>query len=263
MSRNDSFRYAMVLNYYYRCFDEPNLSLAARAQPVFRFVYDQWGEPPVLITLQNDSIMVKKGIYGGANIFYDEDKLSWPERREFEVLRSYFPVRDYIKKHPDTTKYRIQDIRRLLNKNPNMDDISYYKNLTLRAARTDTVKLVYEKYLVPISHSKYIHIVRGINESGYWQMPIQVACEHPDTDGAGFSLEANIAGSYKFVGYSSCEDDHSKFVKVCQELLDAAGLGKKIQLIWKAQGYTMDTADVIQNSGPASDTVFSISTDKK
>lgn len=85
-------------------------------------------------------------------------------------------------------------------------------------------------YSKPWTKENFEFFISEINNSGFWQLPYIVPCSEPLADGFGYSLEVNTKNKYQVVAVSGCPSDSTKLKKVCQRLINFAGLANDIDL---------------------------------
>lgn len=226
-NRKDSFRSSYYGYYWYKNFDEPNLSIRPQSQVTFRLVYESAFGATSIFTMTPNQIVVKQLIQGK---FYKENdtmKLDKLERLHFRLLERNFPIEDlpldYQFKRTADSFAKIY---------PKLLDPNYYKYLLDKSSFTDTIPFKYSVKKI-ISNAVFRGIVKMINASGYWGLPFQIKCNGESTDGYGFSLEANLPKRYSVVSLSNCPEKADKFSWACQAIVDASSLERKIKLISK------------------------------
>lgn len=235
LSTFDSIRVAYYEAYFYRSFNEPNISLAPKKESSFRLVYSDGALSsikPIIITLTETSIIIKKGQKGNPGAYPDTSKLSSLEKKHFALLE------DYIYFKGKTTNIRkTKYLDSIASLNPQLYNITYYIKLLEKCTVLSKEPFTYLTVTKSISSKTYRHLVELINTSGYWTISKKDECWGVVADGASFSLEANFPSKYNIVEKSICNDS-SLFKKACQELVNEAGLGSEIKLFDKSYGET-------------------------
>jgi hypothetical protein len=235
LSRSDSFRETYTYKYY-RQFDEPNLSLRPMPAAIFRFVYSPALGSPVIITLTQNEIIVKKAVPrndSGLQIFPDTNLLTPIERRHIALLDRNFPIDEKRHRSPRRQHY-VDSMGRLY---PQLYDVAYYSLLRDKEYANTVYYYTYTTKKIKLSPTRFEQLVRQINASGYWQLPLSLPCKEYGFDGMGFSLEANTPVKYNLVGDGSCVmDSIPLFGRACQALVHEALMDKEIQLVYDLRG---------------------------
>lgn len=227
-NRKDSFHSSYYGYYWYKGFNEPNLSTRPQSQITFRLVYETAFGSTSIFTITPNQILVKQLLRGK---FYPENdtmKLDKLERLHFRILENHFPL-DGIP--ADSRWKKPMDSFAIIY--PKLLDPVYYRYLLDKSSVMDTIPLQYSIKKIPISYEKFNEIAEQINASGYWQLPFTVKCDGEYLDGYGFSLEANLPERYNCVELSNCPEEAEKFSWACQAIVDACNLENKINLISK------------------------------
>lgn len=222
-SKLDVFRDS-YLHLFYKPFNEPNLSIKPQEKETFRLTYSEAGGGSVIISLTEDSIIVKKGDTGG---LYQEDtsNLTQVERFHLRFLNFRFPI-DTAGKPPRLKKY-LDSLTKLY---PELLDAAYYHKLYDKALVHSGEKFEYSKTKILITKEQFNSLVEEINSSGYWSFPYQIECDDPPMDGWGFTLEANAKNKYQIVSAIGCPSDTTSFPKICQKIIDLAKMSNEIHL---------------------------------
>jgi hypothetical protein len=227
-TRKDSF-YDALQDRFYKLFDEPNLSLKPAAKDIFRFVYTGWKKMPLIILLNDEKIIVKKGVHMGYDgIEYNKEKLKPLEKRQLYMLNMFFPF-DTAVIHPLRMKY----IDSMIGLYPQLRNTKYFRYLMDKAAiNPSELHSTYTTDTIKPTKKEFYKLIKDINASDYWALSFRIKCNYyPDTDGDAFSLEANTKEKYNIVLLNGCYNDHPNFTKACQRLIELAGVGKEYKLI--------------------------------
>ena len=211
---------------FYKRFGGQNLSLKPIEKETYRLIYSDTYKS-YSITINEDSIIISKSINHLGYYQTDSTKLSILERDHLRILQFNFPIEEKILDYP----LRKQRLIILVKKYPKLLDEKYYHNILDKSMTIDGTDFKDEKTKFKISKTKFKNIVEVIDDLGYWKMPFNFSCPDAPMDGDGFSLEANTKNCYKFVGSSSCPSDNSNFPKICQKIIELAGLEKQISLV--------------------------------
>ena len=221
---SDSFNYAFLGSIFLKEFNEPNISLRSSPVPVFRFVYECWTQPAVIITFTKNEITIKEGLQ--VNYLQTSDSaLSETEEMLLDIFRRRFPI---VKN--DTTVLN-QNARRQLdsfiNLYPLLLNPSYYNTLMQKKYISLKKPFKYSITKIAIAEKKYFELTDLINKLGYWKMPFETPCNDLLSDGFGFYLEANFRNKYNIVRSGSCGDGANAFDSICNAIIVAAHCNRK------------------------------------
>lgn len=227
--RRDSLEASYFDSIIFKSFNEPNISIAPLKKSVFRLSY--FDSPlgsykPMIITLKEDSIIIKEGVSGFYYPEIDTNKLSKKERINYDILERWYPLNDSAYKGAER-----EYLRSLITMQPELESPRYYKSLWQKAA-VFGAPLVYNIWYKKISGKTYNKLVTAINNSVFWACKIDCSCSQSVNDGDWFVLEANTPNKYHMVLSSSCFGGPGSLVEACQELIVEAGLDNKIHLVW-------------------------------
>jgi uncharacterized CHY-type Zn-finger protein len=227
MTLKDSFNNVFGA-WYHAAFDEPNLSLKGRDKEVFRLIYGDFEIKPLIIILTDGKLIVKTGNSQHTVEAYDMARLTKREQQHFELLQSWFPLDDTARRHP-VQKY----LDSTAGADPELLDPGYYMALIKKSIPPNKEPFTYSTKIIPLSKAAYSGFIDDINQSGYWKLPYFIKCNEAVTGGSVYSLEANTKHQYNMVWKHICPNDTSKFTKLCQKIVDYAGMSKEIDLIWE------------------------------
>jgi hypothetical protein len=215
----DSYAYL-----FYQPFNEPNLSIKPQKHETFRLTYSPVFGKSIIISLTEDSVVVKKG---SPHIIYNEDtsQLTEIEKFHLNLLKRRFPI-DTTGKKPNVKHY-LDSLTRLY---PELLDPAYYHKLYEKTIARSGENFAYSKIKIPITKKQFDSIVAQINSSGYWTLPYNIECDDPPMDGYGFTLEANTKEKYKIVSAIGCPSDTTMFPKICQKIVELASMDKELKL---------------------------------
>lgn len=220
----DSFSNSANINTYHflTAFNEPNLSLKGRDEPIFRLILEGFGWEPLIVTFNPDRIIIKIADKG---LIWPDD--NYNQLNELEVLHLRI-----LERNLDISIFRISsDERRLFDSltrlNPMLNDLAYYLRLYQKMIAKDP--FTYKTIVRILTAEQYKSIIDSINASGYWQVGHFHRLPVGAFDGAGFYLEANTRMQYQFVqqevGFGT-----TRFSELCSYLLEVAGLSDKYNL---------------------------------
>ena len=230
-TKNDRFA-EYFERFFYMQFEEPNLSIRPFIKETFRLTYSTAFGETVILSFNEDEILIKKGIAGG---MYDHDstKLNKLENFHLNLLRRWFPLEETKTIIPASTKYL--DSLSLLY--PELLDVNYFIILYDKATVRNNLPFTYHIKKISITKKTFRFMVDQINASGYWQLPPHVGNDGSVADGYSFTLEANTFRKYNIVNRSGNPSDKTDFPKLCQKIIVFAGLDKEIKLDaeWKAE----------------------------
>jgi hypothetical protein len=228
-SRQDSMWDAMAFEEW-RSTDEPNLSLRPMATDVFRFVYGESLNPTLYIIRLTPTEMTMR--IGAPTEAYpigpDTTQLTPLDRQLARILEYNYPLDDTSLPHSPHRRHFLDSMGRIY---PQLYSPAYY--MAVRKKEYPHAKPWYRftSRTIPLKRGEFEHFLDLINKSGYWRLPIHLQSEAV-MDGDGYSLEANTATQYNFVGTGGiCLDTGRPFARACQALVDFAGLQKKIYLV--------------------------------
>ncbi|MEO6232746.1 MAG: hypothetical protein ABJB11_17250 [Ferruginibacter sp.] len=226
-SANDSFHDAFYGHLLLSAFNEPNISTTSFDTPVFRFIFQCWTCPTIVITLTPTKIIVKKG----DRVDYvkrADSLLSGLENYHLEILEWNFPI---IKSNTEIRQPRQRYLDSLINLYPKLTDPDYFNHLLNKVFIPSKTPFTYSTTNIPISFNQYAKIIDKLNESGYWEMPFNLPCNNSPMDAAGFTLEANTQTKYNIVKFGACGDgEFETFKKACRELVKLANIDIKMGL---------------------------------
>jgi hypothetical protein len=224
--------------YFYKQFEEPNLSIRPLAKETFRLTYsDAFGET-IILSFNKDEIIIKKGVAGG-KYNWDSTKLTKLENNHLEILRRWFPFENKgyiprIRKHLDSLSLLY----------PELLDVNYYIELYDKVFVRNNEAFEYRTKKMPISKKIFQAMVEEINTSGYWKLKHDIDCEDAPADGFSFTLEANTFKKYMIVNRTGCPSGKTDFPKLCQKIIAFAGLDKELDLDtdWKIEVVEPDSS---------------------
>jgi len=205
-------------------FNEPNISIKPSEKPILRLIYNDF-TTCFIITLNQDKIIVKNGNLVNY-MQYDDSILTDLEKEHFGILELNFPLTKTNMKNK--SKFRQHLVDSLIKHFPILLDPKYYRYLLDKYYVVKKRPFVFITNKISISKYQYRKIIRLINESGYWRLPINNNCSNPPTDGFTFILEANTGLKYNFVESGMCFDHSTNFTKACQELIKCAKVDNQI-----------------------------------
>ena len=210
---------------FYKRFGGQNLSLVPIEKETYRLIYSEL-QTSYCVSINEDSITIKKS-KDPLIAFEDTTKLDELERYHFQILKMNFPIEEKILSYPKRKKY----LDSLVMLYPYLLDEKYYRKIYNKSIELKNYHFKYESSTISISKKQFNNFTKIVDSLGYWKMPFNFNCEDSPADGYGYSLEANTRNFYKFVGSSACPSDNSNFPKICQKLIELAGLEKQISLV--------------------------------
>lgn len=225
ISTRDSFHSVYYERYWYKSYDEPNLSIKPWGEDIFRMTFKSAFGDGAIITLLENKIISKQRIKGDPYPEYDSTKLTPLERHFYELLYWNFPIQSLNGER----RKRLDSIADVY---PQILDPVFYRDLLDKSRVPNKNILDFTTKEIPISKRKYYRLIDHINSSGYWTMPYKTECEgYSIADGYIVFLEANTSRKYNLVTGIGCPSDEMKFIKVCQEIIDAANLNRPINIL--------------------------------
>lgn len=216
LSTKDSFGFATYSETLFLSFNEPNISLKPSKNPFFRLIYFPGGTSYIaLLTLQENTIIVKETLTGYALPYPEDEKLDSLEKEHYQLLERRYPINEYVGE-----SWRKKYLDSLTNLYPQLLDANYYKGLINKMSTFGEEKFTYRTREINLTNEKYLYFVTKINQSGFWKMkPIVEKCIGAVTHSSAITLEAATPYKYNSVTYMDCENDTSSFGKVYKELL--------------------------------------------
>lgn len=228
-SKKDSLKICYYGRLYLNGFNEQDLSVN-KIDNIFRLIYIPGSLDtmrPVLFSITQNEIIVKKGIDGDLFPYQDNALLTEQEKFHFDILNRFFPFND-TSRHD---KRLIIYLDSLSKKYPQLNDPGYYEYLLSKSA-SYRGPFKYETLKIPISDKKFESLSALLNKSGYWNLPYEYWCTDMSTDAGGFNLEGKRENQYQYVQAYDCVGDTSLFRKACQEIVKLAKMDDKVKLIW-------------------------------
>jgi hypothetical protein len=242
-SKMDSFLAANEANLYQH-FDEPNLSLQYVGEDVLRLYYSPPFGGGVFITLVDHDLIVKKQYPG--SLMHQERILDDTENEHYNLLYQYY-FQTSMGRSPIKAKMRIDSLVTIY---PDLLDPTYFLSLLKKSDYVgDLNKPKYSVNKISLTAKKYREIMFKLNASGFWHMSFKRPCDESIMDGCSLRIEANTPKKYQAVTYSDCHSSikQSEFAKVCQEIINLAGLGKDISMYSDSKIDPNDTPLIIQD----------------
>lgn len=229
ITRRDSVRNILSFDFW-QSTHEPNLSLKPLPTDVFRFCYQEALNPTIyIIRIMPTSAVVRIGTPTKDYQYEpDSNRLTPIDRRLIRILDWSYPIDDKSWKNSKREHF-LDSMGKLY---PQLYSPSYYIATFKKEYPQSKPSFAFTSRTIPLQPVEFQHFVSLINESGYWKLPYKIPCSDPPFDGWGYSLEANTAHQYNFVGAGSCDPDTGSFAKACQALVNFAGLQKKITIVW-------------------------------
>lgn len=240
VSRRDSFQLAYHDAYYFRLFEEPNLSLKPSQKAIFRLTY-QYGGYAYIINLTEDELTVKTGNWPWWSEL-DLDKLTENERMHYLILKREYPLDETRTPTPpppprpppppdkveeENRSRKIYDSIKM--NTPELLNRQYYDYLLKKAAVKNTFRYSIRK--IKIAKEDFIKFVNLLNQSGYWEVRYYPKCNEEISYLYGsyeFSLEANTGRKYNYVGYPGpCDSLSNNYYEAFRELLILANIKKR------------------------------------
>jgi hypothetical protein len=213
-------------------FHEPNISLKPAETEIFRLHISGFSIPYYFFTLTNGKIIAKKSL--SYEIYSDnKKKLTKLELFHYEYLKTNSPM-VYGKEKAFTKTRRQLYADSLVKLYPELKSIHYYIYLFRKANYPLPDSFKYETKIITLPKVVYTDLIRILNKSEYWKLPLHLECNDVGvaTDGYGFSLEANYGEKYNYVSASYCPIMSTNFSKACQEIINYAHYEKEIRVAW-------------------------------
>ena len=224
---SDSTFDAFYTSKLYESFNEPNISLRPREKPLFRILYSQWTRPAYFITVTEDNIIIKKGLR--VDYLHKVDTvLTEIEQLHLQILESGVPLSKRLKNKSPVQRKFIDSLIKLC---PDLLKEEYYHKLMSKSFIPLDKPFTYSTRIISIGSNRFIKIMKIINNSGFWKLPIELDCKNPPNDGNSIIVECNTDNKYQVVKFGSCGDQPSDFKIACQEIIKYAGLSDEIKLL--------------------------------
>lgn len=227
MNSGDSLYYCFYRQYLVKAFDESNLSLRPMSAPVYQLTYETAFGQACLFKLTSDGITVKRKLSGDPFPIYDSAKLT-PEER-FHLMILHEPRLSGMIPFYNGS-YRRKAIDSIVKIKPEAGTSVYVSNLIRKAFVPANTRFTFETSHVSITRGQYNSILLSLANIGYWKMKPFDECAVEYLDGVSYLLEANTPCSYNFVIRSGCGKEDEDFTRICQKIIDLAGLGQEIKL---------------------------------
>jgi len=235
ITRRDSFYLAYYDAYYFRLFEEPNLSVEPSQKAIFRLTYK--GDPAYIINLTEDELTLKTGI-GRYWPEIDLDKLTEKERKHYQILRREYPLdeaRPQSPPAPPPPPDRVEEENRsrktydsIKMNTPELLNPKYYDYLLKKAAVKDSFSFSIKK--IKITKEEFMTFINLLNQSGYWEVRYDKKCQEDYWEYYEYSLEANTGKKYNYVGNPGpCDSLTHKFFEARRELFKLANVEKRWQ----------------------------------
>lgn len=229
MLTRDSMNAVFEEMYEMKSFEERNLSLAPSKKEIFRLSISSGFNPYYFFTLTDGKIIAKKCEFKKRKNKV-ENKLTSIEEFQFEYLKMHYPLTNEKREKPFKLNWlHFKDS--ILKLYPELKEASYYKKLMLKAYPVNNECNINTR-IIRLPNHTYKYLIKKINNSGYWKMPLHFDCDDGSTDGIGISLEANNGQKYNLVASAICQDSSNKFTLACQEIINYAHYEKEIRVAW-------------------------------
>jgi hypothetical protein len=244
-SSQDSFWHAYSDSYLYPSIKEPNLSLRYMNEDVFRLEGIDDSSRMFIIIIKKNKLIVKKDIQQELPCETDLSKLNEKELLLYNILKDWFPI--YKSRNNQKRQKYLDSLVKLY---PELNDAGYYLSL-LRKTYCEP-KINYLTHIINITSAKYKEIIKEINLSGFWKMPVRINSDII-CNNTYFDLQANTAKKYNYVRVDEYSHDPKaiRFSKACQKIIDMTKVKKKI-------GLSNDTINQIDSVDSKSDTDIKI-----
>jgi hypothetical protein len=219
--KHDSFQ-GIDIKYFYRGFNEENLSLKPLNEDIFRFVFEcGFCGKAAIVKLTPKEIIIKKNKSGLPGSSIDSDLLAPREKEHYEMIELYYPFNEskyslYNKKYISFYKKYFDSILKIY---PQLLDQEYFEKLRSKATVIHTIPLEYSIEKIPLTAKKFKYFVDLINKSEFWHIVYVTECVGSYMDGDGFLVEANTRDKYNLVISDFCQDGPTKLKGVIKELL--------------------------------------------
>jgi len=202
----------------FKAFNESNLSLKPFSKVTFRLTSERESMIDYVITIVQDSIIIKKRT---KTDYVYKDNMSKLERSHIDILYLNYPL---TKNNKNIKESRRRYLDSLILIYPELLDRNYYRKLLDKMYISYDSLFSYSVTNIPISESQYSKLIDLINHSGYWIASFHFDCQDRAMDGSTDILEANTGNKYNIVkSYYPCGDS-SKYLNMLNEIKMMAGV---------------------------------------
>jgi hypothetical protein len=170
-------------------FEESNISLRPEKKPVFRIIFSEWTRPSYFIRIDEDQIIIKKGLRVDY-LHKDEERLSELERQHLDILERGVPLLRRLKLSRPSVKRYLDSLTRLY---PELLKEEYYDYLMQKAFTPLDKPFTYSTKIISIEKSIFNEIVSKLKNSNYWSLPLSL-----ETYGADHNSIINEPYELKF-----------------------------------------------------------------
>ena len=224
----DSTYDAFYTRKIYESFNEPNISLKPREKPLFRILCLGMTTPAYFITVTEDNIIVKKGLRVDY-LHKVNTALTEIDQLHLQILESGVPLSKRLKNKSPVQRKFIDSLIKLC---PDLLKEEYYHKLMSKSFIPLDKPFTYSTRKISIGSNRFVKIMNSINNSGFWNLPIELVCNNSPHDGNIIIVECNSGTKYQVVKFGSCEDQPIDFKIACQEIIKYAGLSDEIKLLY-------------------------------
>ena len=227
VNKKDSVLIAEITPYY-QGFNEPNLSISPSHDWVFRFSYDNTHVDPLIITLLDNRIIIKRGHFPNR---WTDSVLTPNERLHYHIFIEYFPIPETKEKHSNRVRLWLDSLIKIY---PELLQPSYYLMLKEKMFIKNREPFTYTKTEILLSKKDYNDLINSINKAGFWKYTYEIPSSVSEMDAFGYILEGCTSKRYNMCSSGFC-DTATKLDFAVQKLINFAGLGSEINLVGNSQ----------------------------
>ena len=222
----DSTYDAFYTKELFKVFNEKNISLRAEKKPLLRITFKDWGSAPFFITIDEEKIVIKHGL-GVQYLNRVPENLSEIENFHLSILEMRAPISKRMKTlRPSQKKF----LDSLVYKYPELLQEEYYNSLMRKVFIPLNKPFEYSIKHIHFGKSKFQKIINKLQETSFWNLPLELDCYDRPSDGYSFIMEFNGGNKYKIVKFGMCMDKETAFKTVCKEIIKIAELTSEIRL---------------------------------
>lgn len=222
----DSSYDALFTNKLFEVFKEKNISLRPERIPLLRIIFKEFTSPIYFITIDENKIIIKHGL----RVDYLQslqENLSEIENLHLSIFEMGVPLTKRIKNARPSEKSFLDSITKIY---PELLTEKYYRNLMEKVFKPLDKPFEFSTKTIQFKKSRFQKILRKLEQSNFWNLPITLECKNRPSDGYSFTMEFNGGKNYMITNFGSCMDIETEFKAVCKEIIKIAELNNEIRL---------------------------------